>query len=1457
MKTTRRWFKVLIWILFILAAGVYFAARPVLVRQLEPLVEEAAAEKVNGRLSWDGMELDPYYDLVLNELVLTDAAGKEIFRAPSLTVGWTLAGAFSAWRNDEGAAGMVEEVRLSRPSLSIALRPDGSWNVQNLLKPDKEESPGRFHGRILVSGGAAEVAPSAGQSYRLQDLEGLVSFLNAGQIEASLYGDFSGARFQSDLKYRDEANFDLRLKAGALPLALLRPLLDGAEAGGRPVSIQGGSADIDEAKVWKRGGVLSYHAAGRLEDAGAAVGEYTVTDGHARFDVYDGSARVEDIRGRVNGEKISGAVSLAWNDPLTVQGEVSFHEAELSHVVPDEDVSGIATGSVRFAGTPDRLSAEGDFSFSSLDLKGFQVDRGKVSAAWDGQQATVSGLTAELSGGGHVEGSGSFRLDNGQFDARLSAESASLSGLSAFGISSGTADGTVSLRGTYDGGRIQWQSIEGEGEGRDLSFDGYTAGLVSGHARYDGRAFQAAFYGEALSAYGVTVDSVSGDAEGTSDDWTIHTLSGLVSGGAFSLRGTASGGQLDMAVQAAGIGLAPFSRLAGEEIDGKLSFDGRILGTMENPAFDLEIAAYDGRVRGADIRRAAGRVAYGNQMLSLDGVTVDTETGWHTLSGTVGLSGDHALALHETSEHTRIENLLKLAGLDYPVTGWIQNETDIRGTLSNPEISGRFLAWEGSAAGELYDSLSGEYALRDGAVTISNGLAYMYGGAAYVNGMASKDTLDMELALVDVEMDRVFRELPVKGRATVRGRLSGAPDSPVFQGYMESRQMTAGPAEAEQLSAGIFYKDQAVEVTDGYFQQKGGKFRWNGMVDTRSGAVSGSLRFTGWALSDAFRLFQLPVEEVRGTMDGSMQLRGTMEDPNVSLVVNLNGGSLGSTPMGAGRIELSYLNKALSVREFRIPVGDGLLAARGNMTADGTLDMEVAANGMDVSWIPQIAGMPGVRLGGKLTAGLSLHGNRKAPEADVSVTVEKPSYNGIPFDTLSLMGNIGNGEFRINQALATKDAYQITAEGTIPASAITRTAGDRDVPFDVDINLDNADLNALALWVKPVTSASGPIRGHVKISGPWNDPEARGNIRIDQGTVTVASMSDPIEGIWGRLRFQGKEAILEGTAAVGGGSFSAAGTMSWDQMKLLGYQGEAHLHAPSIDSVYYKGAVDADLTAEESRGLPMISGAVQVQNATLDIPMSFEDSGGGLDFLMDISVNIGDRVRLYNSLLYDMNIRGNIHAMGLLSKPLMSGRVNVEKGTIRYLSNEFNVTEGTATWGGIPDSLLPVLNVRADTTVGHYKIDMDLKGPPGDFRFDLKSEPALNDSQIVTLLTFRQAPGSGNSDESTGALFNAGLQMAFSGGVQDFLKNSFGLDLISVTSSLTDYYDTSSMNDDFYYIKIGKYLFNDFMITATTGINNREQSFGFRYDLKSRVGLAAWYNSDHDSYIGADYRFKF
>lgn len=1457
MKKAMKWINAVASIVFVLAVTAYLLLRPVIVQNLEPVLHETAAERVNGTVTWSAVDLDPSFDLAFSDFALKDADGKEVFAAPSLTVRWTFADAFDAWKNGKGVAAMVKDVVLENPSLHVREKENHTWNVQNLLKPQKEKTPDEFKGRVLVQSGNADVSLLSGQSYKADGLSGQASWLNAGQIDAALDGTFTDAKFHLAAVYKDENNFEGTMEMDPVALKILEPLLKALPEGAQHITIQEGTGQVTKAKVWRSGGNLSYHIAGRLQDAALGIYEYTLTDGAAFFDIYDGMVQLSDVTVRINGERLTGSASFSWKGEPAGEVSAELHQVHLEKFVPA--AAGIITGTVHAAGPLSAPFVSGSLFVSGGSYQNISVSQGSGDFSWRDGVLSLSRIDAYMAGG-RLSGSGMYSAGTGEFSVSGNGENLNLSPLAdSFGVS-GRVSGDFRLSGIWQEGAPLIKEAAFSGEGRDLSYGGAGAGLLSGSVSYDGRRYSALFYGEGLSYEGVLIDSAAGEAEGDGETWTIPYLNGTMGSGAFAARGTYGKDGTALSVSGSAIDAAPLARaFLHEEAEGKLSFHGKVTGQGDAPHFEGTLSLEDGSFRGASIRSLTADVSAGTDAVTVRRLTADTDTGRHSLSGRIGLTGSRQLSLREESDHARMENLLPLAGLSYPVTGWVKNSVTIGGTLDNPSLSGHAMAWEGSLAGELFQSISLDYALRDGTVTIANGLAYIYSGALSFSGTVSKDSLALDVALVDVDLDRILRDKPVKGRVTVQGRVTGSLSEPFFTGYGESRAVTVNGAALSQVSASLFYQGKTLQVTDGRFRQREGQFRWSGLVNTDTGALDGRLQFTKWDLGEACRAFQAPLSDVSGSMDGGMVVKGTLSDPDVSLQVKLNsGGMLGRAVMGEGEADLSYMNGNLFLRKLSIPVGDGLLAAKGTIGNDGTLSLETAATHMDISWIPEVMGRKDLALAGTMTAAVNLSGTRDDPKADISLTVDHPSYSGIALDSLSLMGYAEKGVFHIDQLLGTRDQYRAAAAGTMPVAAITGMPGSRDIPFNLDINLDKADLNALVFFAKPVTAASGPIEGHLKVKGAWDDPEVEGSVTVREGALTLESMGEPVSHILAQMDFTGKEAALIVNAEAGGGTISAAGHLFWDHMAVSRYDAEAVVHMKNFDSLYYKGQMDAHLYAGSEKGLPKIYGTVDIANAVLDIPLSLESGGAGPDILMDVSVNIGDKVRLYNSMLYDMYVRGNIHAMGLMSRPVMSGRVNVEKGTVRYLSNVFTVNSGTAVWGGVPDSFLPVLNVAADAVVGHYKVGMELQGPPGHFQFDLRSEPALTDSQIVTLLTLRQAPGMDN-DAATGVLFNAGLQMVFSGGVEDTLRNTFGLDLVSVTSSLNDYYDNTSaaMNDDFYYIKIGKYLFNDFMLTATMGLNNDQQSVGFRYDLKSRIGLAAWYNNDHDSYIGADYQFRF
>ena len=144
------------------------------------------------------------------------------------------------------------------------------------------------------------------------------------------------------------------------------------------------------------------------------------------------------------------------------------------------------------------------------------------------------------------------------------------------------------------------------------------------------------------------------------------------------------------------------------------------------------------------------------------------------------------------------------------------------------------------------------------------------------------------------------------------------------------------------------------------------------------------------------------------------------------------------------------------------------------------------------------------------------------------------------------------------------------------------------------------------------------------------------------------TMNEAIRPIDLALVFDGHRATFDGSAKFGGGGVTAKGSIDWKEKAITHYDGEVHLHTPSIDSSYYKGAVDADFSLGEFMDQLGVTGKISIHDATCEVPLALlSDSGeSSVNFLTKLDISIGENVRLYSTALYDLIIKGNISMMG-------------------------------------------------------------------------------------------------------------------------------------------------------------------------------------------------------------------
>lgn len=277
--------------------------------------------------------------------------------------------------------------------------------------------------------------------------------------------------------------------------------------------------------------------------------------------------------------------------------------------------------------------------------------------------------------------------------------------------------------------------------------------------------------------------------------------------------------------------------------------------------------------------------------------------------------------------------------------------------------------------------------------------------------------------------------------------------------------------------------------------------------------------------------------------------------------------------------------------------------------------------------------------------------------------------------------------------------------------------------------------------------------------------------------------------------------------------------------------------------------------------IPKITGNIDIDKATISFP-SIPDSDSSFlpEMLLDVGINLGNNVRLYKSMLYDMDISGSAHFGGTSSHPMPSGEITVDRGSIEYLHNIFKIREGSAYFNQV-GPFLPSIIFKADTNLAMTKIKLSIEGPVGNMKFLLTSDPQMSQEEIIRLLTFRSSGRNGENTDSSDLtqLATIGLQMSFFNEVENFLRDTLRLDEFNIVSDTV--YDNNARgrqsSEDVYNIEVGKYISDKVMLKYRNSINYDERRFSMQYDIGKNISLLNEWDNKDGYRVGLEANIKF
>ncbi|NLP41744.1 MAG: translocation/assembly module TamB [Veillonellaceae bacterium] len=1377
--------------------------------------------------------------LLIHNVYVYDKEAKLVGSSPKITVSYSPLSLFLGNKAD-----MIRSLEVDKPQLKLTQKVSGRWNFEDLIS-ESQTTPAEFSGKVILKDGQAEIVSTAGQ-WTLTSVNGSLDFSNQLSTGINISAQYNDTPLAVLGSLNTDGDGVFSVKARQLALADLKPLLPSQSS----IQLLDGLATTVDATIKKKSGEITVAGQTEFSNVAAEIDSVPVHEasGHVSF---------------TNEKLYIFAKAKVWEQPVAVRGKIALNTVQPvldldvssegfdpSVVKADLPVSGLVKFDAAVTGTADEIEVSGDVRLPEGQISGVALKNIAAQVHLAQNNFTISQLNGGLAGG-RVSGSGVLNLNDNRYNVKINAQNVDSATLGQY---------LPGLRGlvAFD--------VAASGAGSNIE-----GALVSGTASITSGSYR-----------GIAFDNAAGSFYLANNVLTVDYANLGVKDGMASASGTVSKDKIQLNVRGYRIPLELLgANNSNLKIAGMADFSGTINGTIAQPAAIINFTAVNGQALYQPFAHAQGQAIITPSFVTLTEIVLTDGPTTHRASGTIGLDRAQQLNLKISSRQARAENIVKLIAPGEKLTGNVDNDIIITGPLSNFNAEGKLKLTEGSFRGQLIASAQGSYRRENGLTSISDLLIKSLNTEVIIAGVVKQDQeLDLAITARNLDISRFQSNLPhpVTGMASFGGHLTGTPQQPRFSGQLTAASLTYKNLAITNVNGDIRVIDNDIEIPCFKFEQGGGIYNFTGGLDLASGIVYGGLDVEKGDLAALFSLLGLPAKEVSGQMNGHIQLSGTMDRPNLWLTGGVTNGKIKNYQLDTIDIDAALDNEVVTVNKFFAKQGNGVLAVRGSADLNGPLNFEAGGRDIDAGLLTALFAVD-VNVKGMLNFAAQVTGTALNPRADISLEISGGGVGSSTFDSLYGLLILQDNSININQLFVTKGPNRASAYGVIPVAALSsegrRQATTAD-QMDVRMRLDQADLSILPLLTKEVDWAVGKTQGELTIAGTITQPYLTGSINVMNGTVKLHELKDPIQKVDLDIQFKGDKIILKTfSGRMGSGSYQMTGSTALLGLDFTDYNFQLNLDKIGVDSKYFKGPLSGNLELTSKRGRPLLAGTLLFEHDTIDIPFVTDFTESDLNVGLDIELIAGDKVRLYNPYMYDIWAEGRVKFAGSTKRPDPSGKFTAIRGTVSYLRTQFKVKEGSADFNQF-GTFEPVLRLSASTKLHNTTVDLDIFGPVSAMDLRLTSEPAMNQQEIMSLLTLRsryferQNSGSGASGSGFGrdelvGLLDAGLQMRFVSEVEAAFRDAFGLDDFRVVRDTlwNDRHNTaedekeSEIGREVYNLEMGKYVTDRLMLNYTQGLDNEHHSFGFRYDLDRRISLTGSVNDEDDRRIGIETRFRF
>ncbi|MBC8088424.1 MAG: translocation/assembly module TamB domain-containing protein [Phycisphaerae bacterium] len=236
----------------------------------------------------------------------------------------------------------------------------------------------------------------------------------------------------------------------------------------------------------------------------------------------------------------------------------------------------------------------------------------------------------------------------------------------------------------------------------------------------------------------------------------------------------------------------------------------------------------------------------------------------------------------------------------------------------------------------------------------------------------------------------------------------------------------------------------------------------------------------------------------------------------------------------------------------------GVLSLRGTIDSAGALNGIFGLDRISLADIGLLAQMPAVR-SGRLSATANASGTREQPSIDATVAVRDATVSSLRLERMDLRATYDSTLLLINAGMWANNRQAAIASAALPLDLALVSGRKRklDRPLTGRLRTDSVDLTLLQSLFPDVTTATGKLNTDVALAGTWERPNLRGQVRLDDGILTLANLGVQFNRVNADLILAGDTLIVRKLGASSG--------LSSDSIAVVGHIAFTDFRKPAFD----------------------------------------------------------------------------------------------------------------------------------------------------------------------------------------------------------------------------------------------------------------------------------------------------